>query len=32
MGDLDIDVGFLPSLGLVSLPSHVPLNGAGVET
>ena len=32
MRDLDIDVGLLPRLGLVTLPFHVTLDGAGVET
>ena len=32
MRDLDIDVGLLPPLGLVVLPFHVTLDGAGVET
>ena len=32
MRDLDIDVGLLPRLGLVALPFHITLDGAGVET
>ena len=32
VGDFDIDVGLLPGLGLVALPFHVALDGAGVET
>lgn len=32
VGDLDIDVGLFPLLGLEFLPDHVALSGAGVET
>lgn len=30
MGDLDVDVGFLPFLRLISFPFHVPLGGRGI--
>lgn len=31
MGDLDVDVGLLPRLGLIALPFHVAVHGAGIE-
>lgn len=30
VGDLDVDVGLLPDLGLIPLPHHVTLGGGGV--